>query len=87
MKPIFESQELAKCFNEDESVWRSFEEKRKSRRRFSPDSVLSEELLEEIDWLESERECRETACVGRACHGLVPLSLTLVATARARVEI
>jgi len=59
MKPVFESEELARRFNEDEAVWQRFEQKRKLRQRLSPDSSLSEELLDELDWLESERELRE----------------------------
>lgn len=59
MKANTESQQFAKCFNEDEAVWRRFEEKRKSRRRFSPDSLLSEELLDALDWFEAEQELRE----------------------------
>ena len=66
MKAIFESQELARRFNEEEAVWQRFEQKRKSRLRPSPDSLLSEELLDALDWLESERELREVRCVGRA---------------------
>ena len=65
MKTVFESQELARRFNEDEAVWQRFEQKRKLRQRFGPDSLLSEEIMDALDWLESERECRETRCVGR----------------------
>jgi hypothetical protein len=65
-KPIFESQELARRFNEDEAVWRRFEVKRKLRQWSSLDSLLSEELMNALDWLESERELLEIRYVGRA---------------------
>jgi hypothetical protein len=59
MNTIFESQELARRFNEEEAVWQRFEEKRRLRQRFCPDSLLLEELLNELDWLESEREIHD----------------------------
>jgi hypothetical protein len=65
MKTLFESQELARRFNQDEAIWQRFEQKRKLRQRFGPGSLLSEDLLDSLDWLESERECRETRCVGK----------------------
>jgi len=61
MKPLIDTQEIARRFNEDEAVWRRFEQKRSQR-----DSSLSipEEILDEIDWREAEQECRQTRCVG-----------------------
>jgi hypothetical protein len=61
MKLSSDVQEIARRFNEDEAVWRRFEEKRRGR---DSGSAIPEELLDEIDWLESERECRQTRCVG-----------------------
>lgn len=65
MKTLFESQELARRFNEDEAVWRRFAQKRELRQRLSPNSLLSDEIMDALDWLESERECCEARCVGR----------------------
>ncbi len=62
MKPLSDTQEIARRFNEDEAVWRRFEEKRRVR---DSASSLSDELLDEIAWRESEQECRQTRCVGK----------------------
>jgi len=62
MKPILDVQESVRRFNEDEAVWRRFEERRGLR---DPSSPVPEEVLDEIDWREAERECRQTRCVGR----------------------
>ena len=58
-------QELACRFNADEAVWRSYEQKRGSRRLLGKDSPLSEEVLDYLDWLEAERKRQETRCIGR----------------------
>jgi len=57
MKPILDVQESARRFNEDEAVWRRFEERRGLR---DPSSPVPEEVLDEIDWHTAERECRQT---------------------------
>ena len=62
MKPISDTQENVRHFNEDEAVWRRFEQKRLLR---DPFSALPEEVLDEIDWREAERECRELRYAGR----------------------
>jgi hypothetical protein len=62
MKPLSDTQDSARRFNEDEAVWQRFEEKRRLR---DPASSLFEEVLDEIDWQEAEREVRETRCVGQ----------------------
>jgi hypothetical protein len=69
MKPLSDPQELARRFNEDEAVWRRFEQKRSFR-----DSASSrpEELLDETDWQEAERECRQTRCVGKPLNRAKP---------------
>lgn len=59
-----ESQELARRFNEDEAVWQRFEYRQRLRLRLCVDSLLPDEVLDEIDWIEAERECRPTWCVG-----------------------
>ena len=65
MKTLFESQEFARRFNEEEAVWQRFQQKRELRQRLSPNTSLSDDLLDELDWLEARRECHETRCVGR----------------------
>lgn len=67
MKPLVDAQELARRFNEEEAVWQRFEQKRRIRDSTSP---LPEETLDEIDWREAERECRQTRCVGRPLDGV-----------------
>ncbi len=65
MKPSFDPQELARRFNEDEAVWRRYLQKRGLRRLLGSPSPLPEEVLDRLDWLEAERECRETRRVGK----------------------
>jgi hypothetical protein len=65
MKPILDSQELASRFNEDEAVWRRYRQKRVLRRLRGSSSPFSEEVLDLLDWLEAERECRVRRYVGR----------------------
>ncbi len=64
MKAMIETQELARCFNEDEAVWRSYEHKRALRRLLGSRSPLSEDILDDIDWQAAERECRAVRAVG-----------------------
>jgi hypothetical protein len=59
MKLVRDPQELARRFNEDEAVWRRYRQKRGLRRLFGSRSLLPEEVLDDCDWLEAERECRE----------------------------
>lgn len=64
MKPVIDPQELARRFNEDEAVWRRLAAKRRVRRLLGSRSPLPEDVLDRLDWLEAERECRETRCIG-----------------------
>jgi hypothetical protein len=64
MKPTIEPQTLADRFNEDEAVWQSYERKRELRRLLGPDSRLPQEILDYLDRLEAERECRKMRCIG-----------------------
>jgi hypothetical protein len=59
-----DSQELARAFNEDEAVWQCFENRRRLRLRLGIELLLPTEVLDEIDWIEAERECRKLWCVG-----------------------
>jgi hypothetical protein len=63
---IHDPQELARRFNEDEAVWRSYQKKRKERRRrFKLRSRLGEKLLDHLDWLAAERETRPVRAIGK----------------------
>ena len=64
MKAMLEVQELARRFNEDEAVWRSYEYKRMLRRLLGSRSSLSEDILDYLDWQAAERECRAVRAVG-----------------------
>jgi hypothetical protein len=64
MKTMVEAQELARRFNEDEAVWRAFEEKRALRKLLGSNTPLSEEILDDLDWQAVERECRALCAVG-----------------------
>lgn len=55
MKPLMDAQELANHFNEDEAVWCCYEQKRGLRQLFGSRSLLPEEILDDCDWLETER--------------------------------
>ena len=64
MDQMADSQELARRFNEDESVWRRYEFRRRLRLRLGLKSLLEDKALDELDWIEAERECRQIWCVG-----------------------
>ena len=56
------TKELARLFNEDEAIWQSYESRRRLRLR--NETMLPDEILDELDWIEAERECREIRLVG-----------------------
>jgi hypothetical protein len=58
------AQELARGFNEDEAVWRLYEQKREWRRLLPPRLPLPEHILDYLDRQEAEREGREARAVG-----------------------
>ena len=64
MKPMIDTQELARRFNEDEAVWRHYEHQRALRRLLGSRSPLPETILDELDWQAAERECRAVRFVG-----------------------
>ncbi|MDF0665523.1 MAG: hypothetical protein P0119_05530 [Nitrospira sp.] len=65
IKPFIDSQELVRCFNEDEIVWRRYEQKRRLRRLRGLQTPLPEEVLDALDWLEAEQECQKAPSIGR----------------------
>lgn len=65
MKAFVDTQELANNFNEDEAVWRRYEQKRRLRRLLRSRVPLSEAVLDALDWLAAEQDCCETRYIGR----------------------
>jgi hypothetical protein len=63
MDELLNSQELARRFNEDEAVWLHYENRRRLRLLQGIESLVPDEILDELDWIAAERECRETRCV------------------------
>ncbi len=74
MDHLPDSRELARRFNEDETVWRRYEYRRSLRIRLGIESLDFDEVLDELEWIEAERECRQTRCVGQAFRRLAPHS-------------
>ena len=67
MEMMIEVQELARRFNEDEAVWRSYERKRalrKWRNARAPFSAHVLDYLNRLDWLSAEQESRMVRAVG-----------------------
>jgi len=58
-------QERIDRFNEDEAVWRSFDEARTLRHRLGSRLRLPIKILEYIDWREAERKHQRLNCFGR----------------------
>jgi hypothetical protein len=56
------SQELARRFNDDEAVWRPYKYLRSLRIRSGIESLLPDDVLDELDWIEAQREGRDTWC-------------------------
>lgn len=65
MKPFVDTQELINNFNKDEAVWRRYQQKRGLRLLRGSSRPFSNDVLDRLDWLEAERECRERRYVGR----------------------
>ena len=64
MKPVADPQELARRFNEEESVWREYARLRRLRRRCGLGVALPSDLLDRLDWLIAERKGRIVPCIG-----------------------
>jgi hypothetical protein len=65
MNPFLGPQELARQFNEDEAVCRCYEQKRRRRRLPGSRVSIPEAVLDALDWLEAEGECREKRYIGK----------------------
>ena len=68
LKSIIDQPELIRRFDEDEAVWRCYQQKRRLRRilqRHLPKrSRRSAKTLDLLDWQAAERECRSTRAIG-----------------------
>lgn len=65
MKRIPDSHEIARRFNEDESTWLRFQQKRLRRRLSEANSSLPENILDRLDWMEAERETQVTWAIAQ----------------------
>lgn len=68
MTPISETQKFARRFNQEEATWRRFQRKRLTRGPLEIDSPLPESFLDQLDWLEAEREIRTAHAVARVVN-------------------
>ena len=60
-----DAQELARQFNEDETVWHCYQRKRTARKgRFGLRSRFGEKLVDELDYIAAERETRPVHAIG-----------------------
>ena len=64
-RPLHDTQELARRFNEDEAVWERFQEMRRVRQLLGSRSPLPEEVLDHLDCLAAEDEVRPVRAVGK----------------------
>lgn len=62
-----DAQALARQFNDDEAVWRAFESRRLTRTILGKPCSISEEYLDQTDWLEAERT-RPVRAIGMPFH-------------------
>lgn len=65
MKPFADPQELARRFNEDETVWQEYARLRRLRRRCGLGVALPSDLLDRLDWLTAERKGRIVRGMGK----------------------
>lgn len=64
MITMMDAQELARRFNEDEAVWRSYEHKRALRRLPGSRTPLPDDILDYLYWQAAEREGRTVRAIG-----------------------
>ena len=64
MKLFADPQELARRFDEDETVWREYARLRRLRRRSGLGVALPSDLLDRLDWFTAERKGRIVRCIG-----------------------
>ncbi len=60
-------QENVRRFNQEEAVWRCFEEKQKKLRKLFPRRLkIADEILDRLAWAAAEREMQHSDCIGKA---------------------
>ena len=70
ISPFNDVQERVRQFNDDEAVWRCFEEKRALRKQLlellslNVPSAFTDDELDRLDWLAAEREARPVRAIG-----------------------
>ncbi len=70
ISPLHSVQENVQRFNDDEAVWRCFARKRARRKRLRrlfrllELPPITEEQLNQLDWLAADREARPTRAIG-----------------------
>jgi hypothetical protein len=71
ISPFNDVHERVRQFNDDEAVWRCFEEKRARRKclleflgSLNSPPALTEDELDRLDWLAAEREARPIRAIG-----------------------
>jgi len=69
--PFADVRERVRQFNDDEAVWRCFAKKRARRKKLlellaslNAPSALTEDELDQLDWLAAEREARPIRAIG-----------------------
>jgi hypothetical protein len=65
MKPFADPQEIARRFNEEETIWREYVRLRRLRHRCGLGVALPSDLLDRLDWLMAERKGRIVRCIGK----------------------
>ena len=66
MNSAADAQAFARQFNDEEAVWRAFENLRLIRLLLGVRHPLPEECLDRADWLEAERQARPVRAIGIA---------------------
>lgn len=64
MIPLPDTQKIAHAFNDDEAVWRAFEDRKRLRELFGTPLLLAEEIANAIDWQWAERNARPFRAIG-----------------------
>lgn len=64
MCPMTLSQKLARVFNDDEAVWRAFENRKRLRELLGTPWPLDEEAADALDWEWAQRHGRPVRAIG-----------------------
>ena len=64
MNRLDDVREQVRRFNEEEAIWRRFQKRRILRRLSRWRDTIAEEILDHIDWIAADRECRDLRVFG-----------------------